>query len=317
MFHRVKSESPSAYGNNQSGARAPQDTPQVAHKTIPANQTFVQSAPAAPIGESQAARPTMTPAAPASGTKTNATSASPETFNTEKDSQAMNTYANNAQENEQNQDAATGRGLDIPGSVYQRAATTAPRNYPGAYAAGNSAPYMGTTAISGAGSDRRLTIGRGITLSGEIESCDYLMVEGTVEAALKGANVLEIADTGVFYGTVEINEATIAGRFEGDITVNGRLTVRSGGTITGTISYKELEVEAGAFIDGRITPASGAIEAKKSQPARGNNKQQAQAAMTKMKASQNAPQNYPLTGGKEQGQAGNDGELFSSGEAAA
>lgn len=104
---------------------------------------------------------------------------------------------------------------------------------------------------------RRLIIGQGITMSGEIESCDLLVVEGTVEAALKGASVLEIAETGMFYGTVEINEATIAGKFEGDLTVNGRLTVRSTGSITGAISYKELAVEAGATIDGKITPLGG------------------------------------------------------------
>ena len=102
-------------------------------------------------------------------------------------------------------------------------------------------------------------------MSGEIESCDLLVVEGTVEAALKGASVLEISESGMFYGTVEINEATIAGKFEGDLTVNGRLTVRATGSITGAIAYKELAVEAGATIDGKITPlgAKGDTSGKK------------------------------------------------------
>ena len=103
-------------------------------------------------------------------------------------------------------------------------------------------------------------------MSGEIESCDHLIVEGTVEATLKGASVLDIAESGVFYGTVEIDEATIAGRFEGDIQINGRLTIRTGGAITGSIVYKELEVEAGATIDGRISPIGAAGEGKKIQP---------------------------------------------------
>ncbi|PZP56915.1 MAG: hypothetical protein DI586_02200 [Micavibrio aeruginosavorus] len=94
-------------------------------------------------------------------------------------------------------------------------------------------------------------------MSGEIESCDHLVVEGTVEAALKGANILEIAEEGMFYGTVEISEATIAGKFEGDITVNGRLTIRAGGSVIGAITYKELAVEAGAIIDGKINPVGG------------------------------------------------------------
>ena len=112
------------------------------------------------------------------------------------------------------------------------------------------------------GNDRTLTIGRGINMSGEIDACDHLMVEGTVEAALKGAKLLEIAESGTFYGTVEIEEATIAGRFEGDITVNGRLTIKSSGVITGSIAYRELEVESGAVLDGRMTPLKGVVDPK-------------------------------------------------------
>lgn len=103
---------------------------------------------------------------------------------------------------------------------------------------------------------RKLVIGEGITLSGEIEACDHLVVEGTVEASLKGASVLDVSQSGMFFGSVEINEATIAGRFEGNLVVNGRLTVRSTGTISGTLSYKELAVEAGATIEGSMAPMS-------------------------------------------------------------
>jgi len=122
-------------------------------------------------------------------------------------------------------------------------------------------PPQGPESIAVAG-DRCLTIGRGINMSGEIESCDHLLVEGTVEAALKGAKVLEVAESGVFYGTVEIEEATIAGRFEGDIAVSGRLTLHATAVITGSIAYRELEVEAGAIIDGRMTPMKSAVDEK-------------------------------------------------------
>ena len=180
------------------------------------------------------------------------------------------------QNNESNESAAADR-VDIPSSPFQRpgqpAATAsapaapamapnAPRAsapaysaYPGAY--GSMASSSTATAASADPNARRLVIGQGITMSGEIESCDLLIVEGTVEAALKGASGLEIAETGMFYGTVEIDEATIAGKFEGDLTVNGRLTVRATGSITGAITYKELAVEAGATIDGKLSPVGG------------------------------------------------------------
>lgn len=166
------------------------------------------------------------------------------------------------------EDFSGARPLDLPVSPYQRPGQAPVRSgagYPGAYPATSAYPARGgstTGMTTTAAGDRRLTIGRGISISGEIESCDHIVVEGTVEAALKGASVLEIAEQGVFYGTVEIEEATIAGRFEGDITVHGRLTIRASGTITGSISYKELEVEAGAVIEGKLSPAGAAGESR-------------------------------------------------------
>ncbi len=162
--------------------------------------------------------------------------------------------------------------------------------YGTSYSGGSTSTYTPPQAPETpySGSDRTLTIGRGINMSGEIDSCDHLMVEGTVEAALKGAKLLEIAESGTFYGTVEIEEATIAGRFEGDITVNGRLTLKSSGVITGSIAYRELEVEAGAVLDGRMTPLKGQVDVK------GNDKYRAgteASAMAKTKASSSKKDN--------------------------
>ncbi len=99
---------------------------------------------------------------------------------------------------------------------------------------------------------RKLIVGRDITLSGEIAACDHLIVEGTVEASVKECHRLEVAETGLFKGAVEISEAEIAGRFEGQITVQGRLSVRSTGRIEGKIQYGELAVDAGGTLDGEI-----------------------------------------------------------------
>lgn len=176
-------------------------------------------------------------------------------------------------EEEQNTDARPSYQPSVPrpGSSYGSSSNSS-----------YSAPAYNAAENYASGSDRTLTIGRGINMSGEIESCDHLMVEGTVEAALKGAKLLEIAETGTFYGTVEIEEATIAGRFEGDITVNGRLTLKSGGIITGSIAYRELEVEAGAVLDGRMTPLKGVVDPKSADDYR---KGSEASAMAKTKAS--------------------------------
>lgn len=120
-------------------------------------------------------------------------------------------------------------------------------------------PATGTqgSEFRGTGDGRKLVIGEGINISGEIDACNHLVVEGQVEASLKGANILDIAESGVFFGSVEINEGTVAGRFEGDLKVDGRLTIRSTGVIIGSLSYRELAVESGATIEGKITPLNG------------------------------------------------------------
>lgn len=173
------------------------------------------------------------------------------------------------EENNQPEEATEERVMSQDHHTYQSQTTSystssEQNSYDGsAYGQAYSQPQTSGSQSQG----RRLVIGEGITMSGEIEACDTLLVEGTVEAALKGAEVLEISETGVFYGAVEIEEATIAGRFEGDITVNGKLTVLSSGAITGSIVYRELAVEAGAVIDGKISPMSAEASSGASKPA--------------------------------------------------
>ena len=64
--------------------------------------------------------------------------------------------------------------------------------------------------------------------------------------------MIEITECGQFRGSVEIENADIAGRYDGQLVVHGRLTVRSTGRISGTVKYGELEVNAGGQIIGEI-----------------------------------------------------------------
>ncbi|MFA6279318.1 MAG: polymer-forming cytoskeletal protein [Bdellovibrionales bacterium] len=109
--------------------------------------------------------------------------------------------------------------------------------------------------------ERKLTVGKGLSLAGEITACDVLVVEGKVEAKLSDGKLLEITETGQFRGSVEIENADIAGRYDGDLTVHGRLTIRGTGRITGIIKYGELEVSAGGQIIGEMSVVGGGAAA--------------------------------------------------------
>jgi cytoskeletal protein CcmA (bactofilin family) len=102
------------------------------------------------------------------------------------------------------------------------------------------------------GETRKLTVGREITLSGEITSCDMLVIEGHVEANLNNCRDIDIAESGLFKGEAAIEEASISGRFEGNLTVRKRLLIRATGRVSGTIRYGQIEIECGGQISGDI-----------------------------------------------------------------
>jgi len=99
---------------------------------------------------------------------------------------------------------------------------------------------------------KKLVVGREISLTGEITDCDILVVEGTVRASLQDSRRLEISETGVFEGKVEIDVAEIKGRFEGELVARSRLVVRRTGQVIGRIRYAELEIERGGRVSGDI-----------------------------------------------------------------
>jgi cytoskeletal protein CcmA (bactofilin family) len=99
---------------------------------------------------------------------------------------------------------------------------------------------------------RKLIVGREITLSGEITSCDMLMVEGSVEANLTNCRDVDIAESGLFKGSASIEDAEIRGRFEGNLVVRKRLLIKASGRVSGTIRYGQIEIECGGQISGDI-----------------------------------------------------------------
>ena len=110
---------------------------------------------------------------------------------------------------------------------------------------------------------KRLTVGRETTISGgTIVDCDRLTVEGIVDATVPEGRVLEIVKGGSFKGSATVDNADIAGTFEGELKVKKRLFIRASGRVSGTIRYGQFEVERGGRIEGSIeyAPADRAAD---------------------------------------------------------
>lgn len=143
------------------------------------------------------------------------------------------------------------RVVDIPGAPRRR--------FGEAQGDSPAMPASGAVAATGSENTRKLIVGRDISLSGEISACDHLVVEGRIEAKISDCRTIEVMDGGVFKGSAQIDEAYIAGRFEGELSVRGRLRLRGSGVVSGTVRYGELEVEAGGRVIGTMEPLESTV----------------------------------------------------------
>ncbi len=101
--------------------------------------------------------------------------------------------------------------------------------------------------------DRRtLVVGRGISLQGTVADAERLVVEGTVESQMIQATELSISQSGVFKGEVQVEDAEVAGTFDGTLTARGQLVIRGTGRVIGTARCRRLMVEDGGQITGKM-----------------------------------------------------------------
>ncbi len=109
---------------------------------------------------------------------------------------------------------------------------------------------------------RKLTVGRGIAITGVLKGCAKLVIEGHVEASLEECQTLEIAEQGSFDGTAEVETCEVKGLVEGDLTVRGRLIIRATGRVLGKVRYLDLHIEPGGKLAGQIETLEPASDSR-------------------------------------------------------
>jgi cytoskeletal protein CcmA (bactofilin family) len=94
-------------------------------------------------------------------------------------------------------------------------------------------------------------VDQGLTLRGEFSGCDHLAVAGHVESDV-AMRALDIFEAGSFKGTARVDEACIAGRYEGALTVAETLVVGPLAHIRGSVQCGRLQLEDGGRIEGEL-----------------------------------------------------------------
>ena len=116
----------------------------------------------------------------------------------------------------------------------------------------NPAPASPNSASSTNEGGSKLIVGPNIKLKGvEITDCDTLVVEGRVEATMD-SRVIQIAQSGAFKGSAEIDIAEIRGEFDGELIVRQKLVIYSTGKVSGKIRYGKVVIEEGGQLSGDV-----------------------------------------------------------------
>jgi cytoskeletal protein CcmA (bactofilin family) len=96
-------------------------------------------------------------------------------------------------------------------------------------------------------------IDKGLTVEGTVKAEGKLIIAGSMQGTLTGNEVVTVEGSHVS-AQVKVQDLVVAGSFEGDITAYGSLRILKTGNIGGTIMCKDLSLEAGGRLNGRVEP---------------------------------------------------------------
>ena len=105
-------------------------------------------------------------------------------------------------------------------------------------------------------------IDKGLTVKGTVEAQGKLIIAGSLEGTITGNEVVTVKGSHVA-AKVKVEHLVVAGSFEGDITAYGSLRILATGDIGGSVTCKDLSLEAGGKLNGKVEPLHGEEESVK------------------------------------------------------
>ena len=101
-------------------------------------------------------------------------------------------------------------------------------------------------------------ISAGTVLMGNLRGKGQFVVSGEVhgDAELEGAFHLSVS--GRWYGNIQAQQATVAGKIDGALSVEDKLEIGYSAVIRGKVSARTIAIAKGAIVDGEIEVTSDA-----------------------------------------------------------
>lgn len=109
------------------------------------------------------------------------------------------------------------------------------------------------------------SIGRSLTIKGEISGAESLYIDGRIEGTINiPDHRVTVGRNGNVTADVNAREVVIMGKVHGNVICSDRLDIRSEGSVTGDVVTQRISVEDGAILKGSVQVQ--AAEQKRQQP---------------------------------------------------
>ncbi|MDQ2926608.1 MAG: polymer-forming cytoskeletal protein [Caldimonas sp.] len=102
-------------------------------------------------------------------------------------------------------------------------------------------------------------IAEGVEISGDVAFAGGMRVDGAVHGDIDGRrgdgdrpSLLVLSARGSVEGSIRCGNAVINGSVIGDLDVEHRLELQSDARVTGTIRYRQLQMDVGASVQGQL-----------------------------------------------------------------
>jgi cytoskeletal protein CcmA (bactofilin family) len=107
------------------------------------------------------------------------------------------------------------------------------------------------------GSTTSTFIGAETVFVGNIRGTGQFVVSGEVHGDGELAGGLNLSASGVWVGDIQAQQAVIAGKITGSLTVKDKLEIGYCAVIHGRVSARSIAIAKGAIVDGEIEVTSG------------------------------------------------------------
>ncbi|WP_227814540.1 bactofilin family protein [Nitrogeniibacter aestuarii] len=106
-----------------------------------------------------------------------------------------------------------------------------------------------------------------VEIVGDVIFSGGLRVDGCVKGNVINKDeeraLLVLSEQGRIEGSVKTHDAVVNGTIVGDLTVNHFLELQANARVTGNITYRQLQMDCGASVDGKLEKTGTDVEEKR------------------------------------------------------